>query len=286
MSGAPGPERAFVRAPSLRAREDAERNVLRTLGSLAVSFGVHFTLLLGVLAWLFWPESTERAEPPKEPLAPRRTLFRVQSVRPSASAPGEAAPSISPVPAAASPAAASATGVGSMVKKSSPAPPAKPALKSELNEVLAARRVPDESAPRAPAASPPSAEGPAEGSMVAEAAGVEAGVSAALSETEAGGVPGGTVAGPPPGFTALSEQLKRAARKCYPAEARRFRERGVALLRFCVGSASRLDNVQLASSSGSPSLDRAARECVVASAAPYPSEAVGRCFTLPVRFGE
>jgi len=37
--------------------------------------------------------------------------------------------------------------------------------------------------------------------------------------------------------------------------------------------------------SGQSMLDEAARTCVVERAVPFPDQAAGRCFTVPVRFG-
>ncbi len=98
------------------------------------------------------------------------------------------------------------------------------------------------------------------------------------------------VAVAPPGVdpgleAALHQRLQAGASRCYPSASRRFHERGTSEVSFCVGAAGQLEPGRLARSSGSERLDRAALDCVVAGAEPFP-QAQGRCFALPVRFGE
>lgn len=82
----------------------------------------------------------------------------------------------------------------------------------------------------------------------------------------------------------MHERLEMAARACYPPAARRFRQRGSVRLSFCVGERLTAENVS-AAPSGLSLLDDAAEDCVAARAAPFPDQARGRCFTVPVEFG-
>ncbi len=79
-------------------------------------------------------------------------------------------------------------------------------------------------------------------------------------------------------------RLAAAARDCYPAAARRFRQLGRVPVRFCVGANLAAERLVL-SPSGLALLDDAARECVVPRAAPFPAEAATRCFEVAVDFG-
>ena len=92
-------------------------------------------------------------------------------------------------------------------------------------------------------------------------------------------------AGPAVDLGALHARLARAADRCYPAAARRFRMVGTALVEFCVDGAGALARAALAQSAGSPLLDSAATDCVVPGAMPAPPEAAGGCYRVPVRFG-
>ncbi len=79
-------------------------------------------------------------------------------------------------------------------------------------------------------------------------------------------------------------RLSAAARDCYPPAAKRFRQVGRVPLRFCVDA--RLDAERVVvTPSGSSLLDEAAGDCVVRRAAPFPAEAMGRCFEVAVDFG-
>jgi TonB family protein len=83
---------------------------------------------------------------------------------------------------------------------------------------------------------------------------------------------------------ALHAALAEAARRCYPAAARRYRLSGEAQIDFCLDGSGALSSTRLVASSGAEVLDAAARDCVIAGALPLPREAVGGCYTVPVRF--
>ncbi len=85
-------------------------------------------------------------------------------------------------------------------------------------------------------------------------------------------------------LAALSLRLQQVALGCYPAAARRFRQTGVAQIRFCVDAVGRLRESKVIHSTGSEVLDRAASDCVVPGAAPFGPETFSRCFTVPVQF--
>ncbi|MBL8954826.1 MAG: TonB family protein [Myxococcaceae bacterium] len=84
--------------------------------------------------------------------------------------------------------------------------------------------------------------------------------------------------------TALHAQLAESARRCYPAAARRFRLTGDATIDFCLDAGGSLKSTSLARSSGHELLDAAARDCVIAGALPFPADASGGCFSVPIRF--
>lgn len=81
----------------------------------------------------------------------------------------------------------------------------------------------------------------------------------------------------------LHRKLEESARRCYPAAARRYRLEGSVGLSFCLDGAGAASSFALEGSTGSPILDRAARECVLAGAQPLPAPA--GCYRVPVRFG-
>jgi TonB family protein len=85
--------------------------------------------------------------------------------------------------------------------------------------------------------------------------------------------------------TSLHAALAESARRCYPAAAKRYHLTGEAQVDFCLDAVGALTSLKLSKPTGQDLLDAAARECVVASAMPLPSEAAGGCFTVPVRFG-
>ncbi len=80
-------------------------------------------------------------------------------------------------------------------------------------------------------------------------------------------------------------RLAAAAERCYPAAARRFRQRGTVQLSFCTDDRGGTSSTSVTQSSGAELLDAAARGCVLENAAPFPPEASTRCFSVPVRFG-
>lgn len=83
----------------------------------------------------------------------------------------------------------------------------------------------------------------------------------------------------------MHARLAAVADGCYPATARRFKQRGTVQLSFCADERGGAREIRVTESSGAELLDAAARTCVVERAAPFPAEAAGRCFTVPVRFG-
>jgi TonB family protein len=80
----------------------------------------------------------------------------------------------------------------------------------------------------------------------------------------------------------LHARLAASAERCYPAQARRFRQTGEVTLKFCLASGA-ADQISLDGSTGSPLLDEAARTCVLDGARPLPE--ITGCFAVPVRFG-
>lgn len=83
----------------------------------------------------------------------------------------------------------------------------------------------------------------------------------------------------------LHQRLQSSAARCYPNASRRFHEQGITQVSFCVSDTGQLADAKLAHTSGSDRLDRAALECVVGGSDPFPA-AHGRCFALPVKFGD
>lgn len=84
-------------------------------------------------------------------------------------------------------------------------------------------------------------------------------------------------------LSAIHARLRAAAARCYPAAARRYRLQGVVEVSFCVGQGGEVARSAKEVGSGSAVLDRAALDCVIPGAAPYPGDA--RCYRVPVRFG-
>lgn len=78
-------------------------------------------------------------------------------------------------------------------------------------------------------------------------------------------------------------RLRAAARECYPAQARRFRQQGRVPVNFCVASGGGPERV-VVSPSGQALLDEAAEGCVLRRAAPFPPRASGQCFAVNVEF--
>jgi TonB family protein len=83
----------------------------------------------------------------------------------------------------------------------------------------------------------------------------------------------------------VRDRLVAAAQRCYPQAARRFGHRGVVGVSFCLDGAGSLARAEIVQPSGSVLLDAATRDCVIPGARPFPSEAGGKCFHVPVRFG-
>lgn len=95
----------------------------------------------------------------------------------------------------------------------------------------------------------------------------------------------GTAAGPGHADALALEvhaRLQTAARECYPAQARRFRQQGSVPLAFCV-VAGHAEQV-VVTPSGQALLDEATEGCVLSRAAPFPAAATGRCFSVNVEF--
>lgn len=101
----------------------------------------------------------------------------------------------------------------------------------------------------------------------------------------AGAGAGATDAPPSPVSTEVHARLASAAAGCYPAAARRFRQRGTVTIAFCVTANLTGSAPEVRQSSGLGVLD-AASACVVEHAAPFPAEAARQCFTVPIRFGQ
>jgi TonB family protein len=83
---------------------------------------------------------------------------------------------------------------------------------------------------------------------------------------------------------AMHARLAASAQRCYPAAARRFSLTGEAQIEFCLDDQGRLSSTKLTHSAGQALLDDAARDCVVVGALPFPAEAAGGCYSVPVRF--
>ncbi|MGO8970942.1 MAG: energy transducer TonB [Myxococcaceae bacterium] len=81
----------------------------------------------------------------------------------------------------------------------------------------------------------------------------------------------------------LHRRLAEAARRCYPAAARRFRLQGQVPVHFCLDAHGVASALSLEGTTGSPLLDRSALECVVPGASPLPG--LEGCFLVPVHFG-
>ena len=79
-------------------------------------------------------------------------------------------------------------------------------------------------------------------------------------------------------------RLAEAARRCYPAAARRFRQRGTVTLSFCADPSGGVIEAAVKESSGASLLDDSALHCVLEAAAPLPPEAASHCYAVPVRF--
>ena len=101
-------------------------------------------------------------------------------------------------------------------------------------------------------------------------------------------LPGGEGVAPPAAkvddAALVHARLAEAARRCYPAAARRFRQRGTVTLSFCADPTGGVIDAAVKESSGASLLDDSALHCVLAAAAPLPPEAASHCYAVPVRF--
>jgi len=79
-------------------------------------------------------------------------------------------------------------------------------------------------------------------------------------------------------------RLAEAARRCYPAAARRFRQKGTVTVSFCADTSGGVIDAAVKESSGAQLLDDSALHCVLETAAPFPPEAASHCYAVPVRF--
>jgi protein TonB len=205
-----------------------------------------------IVSWLLWRDAGPPMAPVTVQLKDARSLTRVSVLHRSRQ--------VAAVPVAA------------------PAPVARPAV-----SVPVARDAPAGDAPAA-LPSPEVAVGAPGAPEGVPSAGAEAGdlpLSPTLSPGGGEGEGDGKV-----DFDALVHaRLVSAAAQCYPAAARRFKQQGTVELSFCADASGALNQGAVKKSSGSELLDRAATECVLARASPFPSGAEGRCYSLPVRFG-
>lgn len=81
----------------------------------------------------------------------------------------------------------------------------------------------------------------------------------------------------------IVRRLRSAAASCYPYAAVRSNLEGTTRLRFCIDQRGEPRDGQVVDSSGFALLDAAALDCVLPSAAPFPT--ISRpCVTVPVRF--
>ncbi len=159
------------------------------------------------------------------------------------------------------------------------APPLAPSAGGRTASVVAALP-----ASPPPEATPPGAASPAVGTGDENDGAPEtSGGSPPGGASEIGG-PAGEVA-PPFDSSVVLSRLEQAALRCYPERARRFGLRGETRVSFCLSGAATTERVAVTSSSGSGTLDAAATDCVLPGAQPFPHEAAGRCFTVPVVFG-
>jgi TonB family protein len=85
-------------------------------------------------------------------------------------------------------------------------------------------------------------------------------------------------------LAAIHARLLQAAGRCAPPAVKRFGARGETLVSFCLSATGGVTQLKVPRPSGTPVLDEAATGCVVPGAAPFPAEAAGRCFEVPVRF--
>jgi TonB family protein len=83
-------------------------------------------------------------------------------------------------------------------------------------------------------------------------------------------------------YELIQSRLAKAALRCYPRAATRLGLTGTTQVRFCVDGQGQPERVEITNGSGEALLDRAATECVVGAAAPFPP--LEKCLVVPVRF--
>ncbi len=267
----------------------------RALAAAGLSLAVH-AALLGPL-WLLRP-------PPPPVVGRSGSVLKVDVVSlraPAAGAEGAALAEARPAAAESSPATGPSAHRAAAVP--SPARPAAEEPRAASRESASPAQVASNEAPRPDGASnevprPDGAPSPAAGAATAPASATPAGGegvgapapggsgAGAAALAPAARAPGGSAAALDPGVeAALHQRLQAGAARCYPSASRRFHETGTSEVAFCVGAEGRLTPSRVARSSGSERLDRAALDCVVGGSEPFP-QAQGRCFALPVRFGD
>lgn len=244
-----------------RSQAGATSPVRRWPVAVAVSVVAH--LLVGGLLWAALP----RAEPvPTTTTPPARPLevLRVGSLMPRRGAGLDVVPA-SP---ASAPVARAAARVVPVVTSPEVAP----------SEPMVSDALPTAPVEGVGTSDGPGGDGPGDG-VPDGGEGRGAGVGAAGTEGE-----GGARVDLEALTRLVHARLSAAARDCYPPAAKRFRQVGRVPLRFCVDA--RLDAERVVvTPSGSSLLDEAAGDCVVRRAAPFPAEAMGRCFEVAVDFG-
>ncbi len=108
-----------------------------------------------------------------------------------------------------------------------------------------------------------------------------------IGARSSGGAPGpggtdGAGSGDPDLLAGIHARLAEAARRCYPAAARRYRVTGEVQVSFCLDGRGGVSQVAASRSSGSALLDRAAVDCVVPGAVPLPGPTT--CVSVAVQF--
>ncbi|MFT3711038.1 MAG: TonB family protein [Archangium sp.] len=224
--------------------------------ALVVTVSVHAV----IVGWLVWRDAPPPIAPVTVQLKDAKALTRVavlnRAKSAGAPAPQQAAPTAAP--------------------SEKPRAATTPAAPSSAEPSTASAAVPEVMLPAGDdGAGEGQGDAPAAPSSAAEGDG---------SAGQGGAAP--APAAPTPDFDALVHgRLVNAAAQCYPAAARRFKQQGTVELSFCADASGALNQGSVKKSSGSELLDRAATECVLARASPFPSGAEGRCYSLPVRFG-
>jgi TonB family protein len=258
--------------------------------ALALSAGLHVAAALALSPKAVAPP---RAAPPHGEVVP----FHVLVLSPLR-AEGAAAPQAAPGPPArvaegvhalhASAASEPQPAREAEVRRASPAPApgSAPAAERATSASEAAAPPGPEAAPErtATAAAPSGDSEPGAGAGVSPAG---PGPAAGSGGTRPAGPAGTGEAGGGDGdalLATLHARLSTAAARCAPPAARRYGTRGEVHLSFCLGPGGAVVQVEVLRSSGSAPLDQAATACVVPGAAPFPAEAAGRCFQVPVRF--